>query len=186
MLIGAALYSNWPTPRAMLSLILNHGVFLLLHFLLFIVLLWSPNPGTLNPTYVTSAWLLTVEIFVYQSEIVWGQDRIGLCADFRSWRPTLSISINSERPKLNTPLSLHSLKCLLFSPRSLKAAHCRVWMAFALYHSLPTPSGLLSTFRTQMVGFISHSVKQVIPSWKDFQSNTYWSLTKAHYGYFLF
>jgi hypothetical protein len=50
---------------------LTHGdFFFLFPHLLFMVLLQTQ--GNLNPTYVSSAQLLAVGIFIYQSEITWG------------------------------------------------------------------------------------------------------------------
>jgi hypothetical protein len=40
------------------------------------VLLQPPNPGTQNVAYVSSAQLLAVSKFIYQSEITWRQGHI--------------------------------------------------------------------------------------------------------------
>ena len=70
--VWVALNSNWPAHRAIISLLLTHGSFFLflLHFSWFP---YAPKWLHLNPTYASSAHLLAVGIFIYQSEITWGQ-----------------------------------------------------------------------------------------------------------------
>ena len=60
----------------------------------------SPNLGNLKPTYVSSAQLLAAG-FIYQSEITWRQSHLRLYTDSRSWRPNLSITIQSKRLNSN-------------------------------------------------------------------------------------
>ena len=43
----------------------------------------TPSLDILNPTYVSSTQLLTVGIFIYQSEITWGQGHMHLQSMFR-------------------------------------------------------------------------------------------------------
>ena len=57
------------------------------------------NLGNLNPAYVSSAQLLAVGIFIYQSEITWRQGHLAhltLCADSLILRAAFSIKINRE------------------------------------------------------------------------------------------
>ena len=43
-----------------------------------------------SSTYISSTQLLTVGIFIYQSEITWGQGHLDLCADSGSWGPAFN------------------------------------------------------------------------------------------------
>ena len=70
--IWVALNSNWPALRDTFFMAhLTYGSFSLLLFLWFLPLLQSLE--NLNSTYVSSAQLLAVGIFIYQSEITWGR-----------------------------------------------------------------------------------------------------------------
>ena len=81
--------------------ITHGGFFLHLHSLPS----WSSSdskPKTLNSTYVSSAQLLTVGIFIYQSEITWGQGHSAsyvktLSRGSQSWGPQISSRISSTR-----------------------------------------------------------------------------------------
>jgi hypothetical protein len=106
--IWAALNSNWPALRAMFYWLLTHGIFLLLLHLLLPVMVCptSQSPGILNHIYVSSAQLLVVGIFIYQSGITWGH--IASLGSVCVWTPGLSPNTPSPylqyiaRPNLNT------------------------------------------------------------------------------------
>ena len=95
---------------------LTHGSnpwWLLLHPLLQVLPQGPHFPQSLwnlNPTYVSSVQLLAVSIFIYQSEITWGQGHIASLTSMcrlisgatRSWGPALSIAVYNKRPNLST------------------------------------------------------------------------------------
>ena len=83
-------------------------------FYLLLHLLPTPSPGNLNSTYVSSAQLLSVSIFIPQSEITWGRVT-GATFRLQVLQPTLSLKLDSKRQNLNSsplqfPLSFLSGK----------------------------------------------------------------------------
>jgi hypothetical protein len=85
---------------------LTHGGFSSINLFLFPGSSSNPLPQslrTLNPTIVSSAQLLAVGIFIYQLEIIWGQDYIVSLGN-QVLGAALTITIHSKRPNLTTIL----------------------------------------------------------------------------------
>jgi hypothetical protein len=74
----------------------------------FSFLLCGLKPGKSKTHLCLFSQLLAAGIFIYQSESM-GGGSFRLPADSKSWRPALSITINSKSQNLNPPLTKNNL-----------------------------------------------------------------------------